>query len=53
MLKDALVFFKKKRYVNIPIDRYTKKYIKIISVWNLRKNKNKQNKFKTNKKQHF
>lgn len=26
-----------------------KKYKKIISVWNLRKNKKKQNKFKTNK----
>lgn len=49
MLKNALVFFKKKGYVNIPIDRYTKKYKKIISVWNLRINKNNQNKFKTNK----
>lgn len=35
------VFKKKKRYVNIFIDRYIKKYIKIILVWNLCKNKNK------------
>lgn len=37
------VLLKKDMSIYINIDRYTKKYIKIISVWNLRKNKNKQN----------
>lgn len=43
------VLLKKDMSIYLYIDRYTKKYIKIISVWNLRINKNKQNKFKTNK----
>lgn len=42
------VLLKKDMSIYLYIDRYSKKYLKIISVWNLRKNKNKQNKNKQN-----
>lgn len=51
MLENAHVLLKQ-RYGNIPIDRYTTKYVKIISVWSkicvktkTNKTKNKQTSF--------